>query len=64
MILRNGGAAEVDETYFGQKKGVEKGRGGHAHNRALETEDDPERFKEGCGSGEAQALGEARISLT
>ncbi|HEX8215657.1 MAG TPA: IS1595 family transposase [Allosphingosinicella sp.] len=26
-----GGAVEVDETYFGQKKGVEKKRGGHAH---------------------------------
>lgn len=26
-----GGAVEVDETYFGQKKGVEKAKGGHAH---------------------------------
>lgn len=27
----NGGAVEVDETYFGQKKDAEKARGGHAH---------------------------------
>ncbi|MGS1015592.1 IS1595 family transposase [Allosphingosinicella humi] len=27
----NGGAVEVDETYFGQRKGVNKARGGHAH---------------------------------
>ncbi|SMF68007.1 IS1595 family transposase [Allosphingosinicella indica] len=26
-----GGAVEVDETYFGNRKGVQKGRGGHAH---------------------------------
>jgi transposase-like protein len=26
-----GGAVEVDETYLGQKKGVVKARGGHAH---------------------------------
>ena len=26
-----GGAVEVDETYFGQKKGVERARAGHAH---------------------------------
>jgi transposase-like protein len=26
-----GGAVEVDETYFGQRKGVEKKQGGHAH---------------------------------
>lgn len=26
-----GGAVEVDETYFGQRKGMKKGRGGHAH---------------------------------
>ncbi len=26
-----GGAVEVDETYFGQKQGVQKARGGHAH---------------------------------
>jgi len=26
-----GGAVEVDETYFGQKRDVEKARGGHAH---------------------------------
>lgn len=26
-----GGAVEVDETYFGQRKGVEKARAGHAH---------------------------------
>ena len=26
-----GGAVEVDETYFGQRKGVEKAKGGHAH---------------------------------
>lgn len=27
----NGTPVEVDETYFGQRKGVEKARGGHAH---------------------------------
>ena len=27
----NGSAVEVDETYFGQRKGMEKARGGHAH---------------------------------
>lgn len=27
----NGGAVEVDETYFGQRKGMDKARGGHAH---------------------------------
>lgn len=27
----DGGAVEVDETYFGQKKGVAKARAGHAH---------------------------------
>ena len=26
-----GGAVEVDETYFGARKGMEKARGGHAH---------------------------------
>ena len=26
-----GGAVEVDETYFGQKKGMKRARGGHAH---------------------------------
>ena len=26
-----GGAVEVDETYFGMRKGVEKAKGGHAH---------------------------------
>jgi transposase-like protein len=27
----DGGAVEVDETYFGQKKGMKKARAGHAH---------------------------------
>jgi hypothetical protein len=27
----NGGAVEVDETYFGNRKGVKVGRGGHVH---------------------------------
>ena len=27
----NGGAVEVDETYFGQRQGMKKAKGGHAH---------------------------------
>jgi transposase-like protein len=31
----NGTPVEVDETYFGNRKGVVKGRGGHAHKMAV-----------------------------
>ena len=31
----NGGAVEVDETYFGTKKGVERGKGGFRHKMAV-----------------------------
>ena len=30
-----GGAVEVDETYFGQRYGMEKARGGHAHKMGV-----------------------------
>jgi transposase-like protein len=41
-----GGAVEVDETYFGNKKDAAPARGGHAHKFGVLALVDPQRFKE------------------